>query len=227
MAVATPGLLTQFVQCVVSSFITNLYMSHVVLFAQHNTVLYIFRKRRPINCASCSDEGLCCSLLSDWVAQTLPPSDRDTSASSWPDNPTHGPSQTAPKLKMADQTSDCIHVFGTLLHIDWNSDLDFCIICQKEVHPHNLDLQASPTQDAEYCMQVRQPGITHQKHSSLQLSGGHICGVVGVLAYLHWDGCDTLNISQTLFAAKWQNLEVLFLMDEYQGVICPKHWLFQ
>lgn len=65
LAVATPGLLTQFVQCVVSSFVTNSYVSHVVLFAQRNTVLHIFRKRRPINCASCSDEGHCCSLLSD------------------------------------------------------------------------------------------------------------------------------------------------------------------
>lgn len=46
MAVATPGLLTQFVQCVVSSFITNLYMSHVVLFAQHNTALH-FQEETP------------------------------------------------------------------------------------------------------------------------------------------------------------------------------------
>lgn len=64
------------------------------------TLCFTFSGRDALlNCASCSDEGLCCSLLSDWVGQTLSSSDRDTSASSSPDNPTHGPSQTAPKNK--------------------------------------------------------------------------------------------------------------------------------
>lgn len=132
------------------------------------TLCFTFSGRDDLlNCASCSDEGLCCSLLSDWVAQTLSSSDRDTSASSSPDNPTHGPSKNSSKNKNG-RPDEWLHPrpWNSVAH--WLQRWPWLL--------YHLSERSSSTQPGLagqshsgcriHCMQVQQPGITPQKHSS-------------------------------------------------------------